>query len=97
MKISFAQIDAKDNPVIGIVGHTYISKENLETMTKAESEYLEGLINLQNNIKNKYEKDLIEHEPLSYKDLDKEYYIERDKIVAKYYPHTFETYSLWYS
>ena len=63
MKIGFGLIDAKDSEVVDIDGDRSFNKHNAVLLGQAEAEYLNGLLELQKRIKEKYEPQLIENKP----------------------------------
>ena len=63
MKIGFGTIDAKDSEVIDIDYDRAMNKHNAVLLGQAEAEYLNGLLDLQTRIKEKYEPQLIENKP----------------------------------
>ncbi len=66
-EISFSLIDAKEGEVVGIRDNPYGRSENKHNallMIQAEAEYLNGLLELQTQIKKKYEPQLIENNPV---------------------------------
>jgi hypothetical protein len=61
MEIDFAMIDAKDSLLIGIDCERPANVHNAKVMAAAEAEYLNRLLALQEEIKAKYEHQLIEN------------------------------------
>jgi len=98
MGIKFEPIDAKDNlpgGVISIDGWEPRNLHNVDVMAKAESEYLNELLDLQKRIKEKYEPDLAENKPIDGQPKDWELiellYKGRESLLKK------GTGNLWYN
>ena len=98
MEITFGLIDAKDSEVIDIDGERAVNEHNAILMGQAEAEYLNGLLDLQKAIKEKYEPQLIENEPPEGKDWW-DAMSEADDISNEEEQKTIEpgTSNLWYS
>ena len=64
MEIDFAMIDAKDSQLVGINYSRPLNVHNAKVISAAEAEYLNRLLALQEEIKAKYEPQLIENIPV---------------------------------
>ena len=63
--LDFAMIDAKDSELVGINnGELYANTHNAKVLAHAVAEYLNGLLALQKQIREKYESQLIENKPV---------------------------------
>jgi hypothetical protein len=98
MKIGFGMIDARDDEVISIDGIRAMNKHNAVVVGRAEAEYLNGLLDLQTAIREKYEPQLIDNKPKEgvdkWKTLDEAYELkaeEKKKTIKR------GTDNLWYS
>ena len=94
MEITFAMIDAKDSGVIDIDFERPKNKHNAILMGQAEARYLNGLLELQEKIKEIYEPQLIENEEkdgVDEMDADEIAYEERNKTLKP------AADNLWYS
>lgn len=61
MEIDFAMIDAKDSQLVGIDGDRPLNVHNAKVIAAMEAEYLNKLLVLQEEIRAKYEHQLIEN------------------------------------
>lgn len=61
MEIGFAMIDSKDSPLVGVDGDRPSNVHNAKVIAATEAEYLNRLLALQEEIKAKYEHQLIEN------------------------------------
>jgi hypothetical protein len=64
MEIDFAMIDSKDSDIVAIDGYKAENVHNAKVMGRAEAEYLNRLLELQGDIRRKYEPELIENTPV---------------------------------
>ena len=95
-EIGFGLIDAKDSEIIDIDGHRPRNIHNAKIMAKAEASYLNGLLKLQENVRNLYGSELIENKPV---EGEPENEWEIQDIGHKMDPLLLEkgTSNLWYS
>lgn len=64
MEINFAMIDAKDSLLVGIGYDPPLNVHNAKVIATTEAEYLNRLLALQEEIKAKYEHQLIKNVPI---------------------------------